>query len=187
MERAGVGNGTRPFAFDAPDAVCDPDGMIDKARVLDALRERVAAQLAALTSSQKAAQAGATHAEAKQEHPKDTRAIEGQYLARGLAARVENLRDALGLLHALSPVAFGDDDPIAVTALVDVETDDGDGSTFFVVPAAGGETLVVDDTTIQAVTPASPLGHALLGRRVDDEVAVELPGGRRRLVVVAVR
>lgn len=161
--------------------------MADKARVLAALRERVAAQLAALTTSQKVAQDGATHAEAKQEHPKDTRAIEGQYLARGLAARVENLRDTLGMLHALSPVSFDDDDQIALTALVDVESDDGDESTYFVVPAGGGETLVVDDTTIQAVTPASPLGHALIGRRVDDEVAVELPGGRRRLVVVAVR
>lgn len=161
--------------------------MIDKARVLAALCERVAAQLASLTTSQKTAQAGATHAEAKQEHPKDTRAIEGQYLARGLAARVESLRDTLGLLHALSPVAFGDDDAIALTALVDVASDDGDESTFFVVPAGGGETIVVDDTMVQVVTPASPLGHALLGRRTDDEVAVELPGGRRRLVIVAVK
>ncbi len=161
--------------------------MVDKGRVLAALRERVAAQLAALTTSQKVAQAGATHAEAKQEHPKDTRAIEGQYLARGLAARVESLRDTLGLLHALAPVPFGDDDAIALTALVDVESDDGDESTFFVVPAGGGETIVVDDTTIQVVTPASPLGHALIGRHADDEVAVELPGGRRRLVIVSVR
>jgi transcription elongation GreA/GreB family factor len=161
--------------------------MVDKARVLGALRDRVAAQLAALTTSQRTAQVGATHAEAKQEHPKDTRAIEAQYLARGLAARVESLRDTLGLLHALSPATFGDDDAIALTALVDVESDDGDESTFFVVPAGGGETIVVDDTTVQVVTPASPLGHALIGRRIDDEVAVELPGGRRRLVVVAVR
>lgn len=32
----------------------------------------------------------------------------------------------------------------------------------------------------------SPLARALLGRRVDDEVAVEVPGGRRRWVIVAV-
>jgi transcription elongation GreA/GreB family factor len=167
--------------------VCDRTAMVDKARVLAALRERVAAQLAALTSSQKTAQAGATHAEAKQEHPKDTRAIESQYLARGRAARVENLQDVRAVLHALAPVAFDDDDPIALTALVGVETDEGDESLYFVVPAGGGETLVVDDTTILAVTPASPLGHALIGRHVDDEVSVELPGGLRRLTVVSVR
>jgi transcription elongation GreA/GreB family factor len=161
--------------------------MVDKARVLAALRERVAAQLAALTTSQRTAQSGATHAEAKQEHPKDTRAIESQYLARGLAARVETLHDVLGMLHALAPVDFDDDDPIALTALVSVETDDGDESLYFLVPAGGGETLVVDDATIQAVTPASPLGHALIGRRVEDEVSVELPGGLRRLTVVSVR
>jgi transcription elongation factor GreB len=32
----------------------------------------------------------------------------------------------------------------------------------------------------------SPLARALLGRRVDDEVAVELPGGTRRWVVTAI-
>jgi transcription elongation factor GreB len=32
----------------------------------------------------------------------------------------------------------------------------------------------------------SPLARALLGRRVDDEVAVELPGGKRRLVITAI-
>jgi len=33
----------------------------------------------------------------------------------------------------------------------------------------------------------SPLGRALLGRRLDDEVRVELPGGARAFVVVSIR
>ena len=37
------------------------------------------------------------------------------------------------------------------------------------------------------VSMDAPLGRALLGRRLDDEFAVELPGGRQRLVVVGVR
>jgi transcription elongation factor GreB len=32
----------------------------------------------------------------------------------------------------------------------------------------------------------SPLARALLGKRLDDEVAVETPGGVRRFTVVAV-
>ncbi|HEV7733243.1 MAG TPA: hypothetical protein VGR62_13820 [Candidatus Binatia bacterium] len=155
----------------------------DKARVLAALRARVAAQLEALTASQRTAQAGATHAEAKQEHPKDTRAIEGQYLARGLAARVESLRDAVAMLHALAPTPLDEDDAIVVPALVGVATDDGDEAVYLLVPAGGGETVVVDDVPVLAVTPASPVGRALVDRRVDDEVPVELPGGRGTLLV----
>src|SRR5690606_13474742 len=71
---------------------------IDKRAVLRALHARLAERLAGLTSSQKTAQAGATHAEANQEHAKDTRAIEQQYLARGLAERVETLREAVAAL-----------------------------------------------------------------------------------------
>jgi transcription elongation factor GreB len=37
------------------------------------------------------------------------------------------------------------------------------------------------------VSMDAPLGRALLGRRLDDEVTLELPGGRRKLVLVEVR
>ena len=37
------------------------------------------------------------------------------------------------------------------------------------------------------VSMDAPLGRALLGRRLDEEVTVELPAGRQRLTVVAIR
>jgi transcription elongation factor GreB len=43
------------------------------------------------------------------------------------------------------------------------------------------------DMDARYVSMDAPLGRALLGRRLDDEVSVELPGGRRRLVIVNVR
>ncbi|MCZ8133083.1 MAG: transcription elongation factor GreB [Steroidobacteraceae bacterium] len=43
------------------------------------------------------------------------------------------------------------------------------------------------DMDSRYVSMDAPLGRALLGRRLDDEFAVELPGGVRRLVVVGVR
>jgi GreA/GreB family transcription elongation factor len=50
--------------------------------------------------------------------------------------------------------------------------------------AAGGGGVVAGG--VQVVTPASPLGRALLGKRVDDEVEVRLPGKLRTLRVVDV-
>jgi transcription elongation factor GreB len=33
----------------------------------------------------------------------------------------------------------------------------------------------------------SPLARALLGKRLDDEVSIEVPGGRKRYVVTGLR
>ena len=73
--------------------------MIDKARLLRDLRERVASDLDGLVRRQQDAQKGATHEENRAEHGKDTRATEQSYLARGLAARVEEMRQSMSILE----------------------------------------------------------------------------------------
>ena len=57
-----------------------------------------------------------------------------------------------------------------------------------------GETLChrivgPDETDARAgwISIDSPLARALLGKRADDEIEIELPGGRRRLAVVEIR
>jgi transcription elongation GreA/GreB family factor len=150
---------------------------VDKHRVVAALRQRVAEKQAALTESQRATQAGATHPEARPEHAKDTRATEASYLARGLAQRVDELAREAVLLETLVPRAFAEDEPVAVGALVQLEDTQGGCSWAFVAPGGGGERLSVQGTAIRAVTPGSPLGRALMGREMGDEVAVRLPGG----------
>ena len=152
---------------------------VDKQQVLDALRGRLAALLADLAASQRAAQAGATHSEAQPEHAKDTRAVESTYVARGLAERFETLRNASTQLEGLGPAPFDEHDPIGVGALVGLEDEAGALEITFVVPAAGGEELEVAGARIRTVTPTSPLGGALIGHRVEDEVEVSLPGGRQ--------
>ena len=155
---------------------------LDKRQVLRLLRQRLAAQLETLTASQQAAQSGATHDETRQEHPKDTRAIEAQYLARGLADRVETLRAGVTTLAALRLSSFGDDE-IGLSALIGVRDEAGQPAVYFLVPVGGGETVHVDGHAVQALTPVSPIGRALLEKQVGDEAAVDLPSGRVRLVV----
>lgn len=152
--------------------------MIDKIQVMNLLREKLAADLQALTASQQAAQAGATHEESRQEDPKDTRAIEATYLARGLAERVEAMRETLALISRLTIAQFGDDDPVAVTALLAIEEPDGVQSIYLIVPRVGGERLSVAGATVRTLTPLSPLGRALLGKQVGDAVSLDLPGRR---------
>jgi transcription elongation GreA/GreB family factor len=156
---------------------------IDKQEVLRLLRQRLAEQLAALTSSHSAAQSGATHEESRQEHPKDTRAIEAQYLARGLAHRVETLRDSVAQLNLMRLESFADGDEIGLSALVGVVDEHDEPAIYFLVPVGGGETLKIGRRQVLALTPTSPIGRALIGRQVGDEASFELPRGRCRLTI----
>jgi len=159
---------------------------IDKLKLLAQLRNMVNAQLDALRESQATVQSGAVHEEARSEHPKDTRAIEQQYLARGLAERVESTMDTVAALNAMDLRVFGEDDPIAVGAVVSLEDADGQRSFYFLVPLGGGEALEQGGKTIHAITPEAPVGRGLVGRITDDEVALDLPQGVVRLVVAEV-
>jgi transcription elongation GreA/GreB family factor len=159
--------------------------MLSKNVLLERLRARIAADLAALTESQRSIQAGATHEETRAEDDKDTRAVESSYLARGLAERVSNLRHAVAVLASFKPGRFGVEDAVAMGALVELSSNAG-GARYFVVPAAGGLEIDIDGARITSVTPTAPLGAALIGRFIDEDVDVLTPKGVRSFTVVAI-
>jgi len=156
-----------------------------KSAILEQLRARIAADLAALTESQLRTQAGATHEEARAEDDKDTRAIESSYLARGLAERVAQLRQAAASLASFKPKSFGPDDAVAVGALVQLESRAGVAH-YFVVPTAGGLEVESEGTRVTSVTPTAPLGAALIGLYLDEDVDVLTPTGARKVTVVGI-
>jgi len=156
---------------------------IDKHEVLRRLRERLAATLERLTAAQTAAQSGAVHAEAKQEHPKDTRSIEAGYLSRGLAERVETMQEAVSILGVFRLPQRGSDDPIGLGDLVALLGEDGGEAIHFLAPVGGGEKLDIEGTEVLVLTPRAPLGAALVGSHPGDEVTIDLPGGKRCLVI----
>ncbi len=149
----------------------------DKTALVDALRAKILDELRTVRDSQQAAQDGATHEETRQEDPKDTRAIEAQYVARGFADRVEDLQATLAVLSRIRLDTFGPEDPVGLSALLGLH-DGGRETIYFLVPVAGGETLVVGGTKVLTLTPSSPLGGALRGKQVDDEIELQLPGRR---------
>jgi len=155
---------------------------IDKAALRTELVAQLTAQLATAQAAHAAAIEGATHAEAKPENDKDTRGLEQSYLARGQAQRVAELEAAVADTTKLALRTFTRRDPVAITAVVTVE-EDGAEHRFFLVPHGGGNVLAGE---IQVVTPTSPLGRALLGKKIDDEIEVALPGKTRSLSVTAI-
>lgn len=161
--------------------------MIDKQRLLEKLCNAVRTDLEVLLQSQQETQRGAVHAENRSEHAKDTRATEQSYLARGLAERVEALHDALERLASLELARFGPDEAVAVTALVEVlESDESQSKLWWIVPVSGGVDLPTESGTVRTITPTSPLGRALLGGRVGDEIDVKTPRGLRSLEILEI-
>lgn len=95
---------------------------------------------------------------------------------RRTLAQVEELR---GVLDRARPPAEVPDDPriVEVGDEVVIEYDDGDTEHHIVVDPV--EAALGDDR----VSAASPLGRALVGRGVGDEVTVDAPAGRYRCVI----
>ena len=94
-----------------------------------------------------------------------------------LAARAHELRE---ILSRAVTVASVEEDPslIEVGDEVDFEHDDGERQTVVLVHP------VEVDAEHGCVSVASPLGHALLGRRVGESVAVVAPGGAYEILVL---
>ncbi|MDB4937607.1 MAG: Transcription elongation factor [Labilithrix sp.] len=132
------------------------------------------------------AAAAATHAEAKPENDKDTRALEASYLAAGQAERVRELETALKLLVGLELRDIGAATPICASAIITLEDDDGARTMFFMSPHGGGVRLDLEGTSVQVVTPQSPLGKALLGRLHGDVIELRGKSGVREMTIVDV-
>ncbi|MBI4951159.1 MAG: transcription elongation factor GreAB [Myxococcales bacterium] len=148
----------------------------------DELVRQLEAEVAALAEALAAAREGATHEEARPENDKDTRALEQSYLARGQARRLEELRTGLAEVLRMTARPFSDG-PIALGALV-VCDEEGAERHVLLAPHGGGAALA--GGAVRVVTPGSPLGRALLGKRAGDEGELVLGGLRRTLGVVRV-
>lgn len=160
---------------------------LDKRAVLAALIDEMERALAVMVQAAKIAHTAATHEEMKPENDKDTRGIEAGYLAKGQSVRAAEIERSLRELRALPVRALAADDPVTVGALVVTEDQDSElRAHVFVAPSGGGVKLVIGAVIIQVVTPSSPLGDALMGKRAGDAVELLVAGRKRELEIAVV-
>ncbi len=158
---------------------------MDKRALLKQLEAKVASDLALLTQAALATYEGATHSESKAEDQYDTRGLEASYLAGAQSKRAMELEKLLNLVRYIDVKPFAPDSPIAATAVVELDCE-GRRSYCLVMPQGGGIRVAFEGKDYQVVTPQSPLGEALLGRRVGDTVEVEIQRVTREYEIVAV-
>ncbi|AWB67278.1 transcription elongation factor GreAB [Saccharobesus litoralis] len=113
----------------------------------------------------------------------DTLAIEAAYLAEGQSRRVDELKANLQSLQTLSISDFDDDTAIGLSALFKLE---GQESWYYLLPVGGGNKLSYQQQSILVVTPHSPIGQAVMGQYVYDEVSILVAGKSQTLEIAQV-
>lgn len=98
-------------------------------------------------------------------------------LAAATRNRLEAAQSAWAAVADFKPAALTKGERIKLGALVEVEDGEG-GKTLFLAPAGAGEELEGPggDGFFQVVTPGSPLGKGLMGKKVGDVVEVMVKG-----------
>ena len=115
----------------------------------------------------------ATSVENKAEGQYDMRSQEAAYLAEGQARFAAEIAESISVYQTLDLPDFTPGSAIAVGALITLEAK-GRQSAYFLGPRNGGLEARVGDRDFVVVTPTSPLGRQLLGRKAGD--SVQLPG-----------
>lgn len=155
------------------------DQLLKQLRHADAVTQQAAAD------SRDAAANLATESEKKED---GRAAIEFGSLATGQAHRSRQLQAAVSALMQLKDdevPRYSRRTPVGLGALVDVAVEDEDGEggerTFFVLPAGAGSELTGPggDGYLSVITPVSPVGRALMGKRVGETVEVQIQGEAR--------
>ena len=100
----------------------------------------------------------------------------GEDAVNDQARRVEEIRQALKNCRAMPLAPYDAASGIQIGALIQLEADNGSAQWLFLAPDAAGLKLEHVGQTITVITPRSPLGAALLGKQLDDEVQINVGG-----------
>lgn len=135
--------------------------------------------------------ARAAFEEATDEHNKseskyDTRGLEASYLARGQARQVAETEQAIAQFKSMTVAEWKPGGPIALGAYVELERGK-DRLCYLIGPCAGGTEVKHAGREILVITPQSPLGRQLLGRKEGERIPLELGGAKRDHKVASVK
>jgi len=158
---------------------------VEKTRLLEQIVALLDEELELYAKSARAAHEEATHEQSKAENKYDTRGLEASYLARGQSMQALETKEAREAFARLVPRDFSPEETIDLGALVELTMQPGDETAlYFIGPKAGGTEVACDGKTVLVITPQSPLGRLLQGRRVGERVVLE---GRRGKITYTIR
>ena len=156
-----------------------------KSALIKKIIARLSEELELYASAARASHAEATHEQSRADNKYDTRGLEAAYLARGQSRQVAEVELAIEQFRKLALREFGPEDPIDLGAFVELTSKQG-VTCYFLGPRAGGTEVEQDKREILVITPQSPLGQQVMGRREGEKLQLEIAGTRSEYRVTKV-
>jgi transcription elongation GreA/GreB family factor len=157
-----------------------------KAQLIEQIIASLTESLGVLEKAARASHEEATHESSKAESKYDTRGLEAAYLAGGQARQAKEILDSIKAYEALATRDFALDEPIELTAMVELDAD-STHSTYFIGPKSGGLKITHRRQEIMVITPQSPLGQNLIGRKAGQRWVTKLGGSTLKYHIVSVK
>jgi len=161
--------------------------MPNKKQLVDLVVTALSKQLQQAIDAANEAHAAAVDDQSVAETQYDTLAIEASYLAEGQSKRVIEFQHAIDAYKALELIELNSESYIALGALVQLSTDADTNHWFFIGPAAGGFRCQLAQQNITVITPKSPMGIALIGKQLDDDIEVMLGSNKLEDYIITLK
>jgi transcription elongation GreA/GreB family factor len=158
---------------------------VNKRLIIKKITAKLAGELEVYFRAAEFARAEATHEQNKAEHKYDTRGLEASYLAHGQSRQAAEIEAAIGEFEKLNARTFASGEAIGLGALVELEHG-GERTIYFLGPRAGGTEVIQDKKEILVITPQSPLGEQLLGKKQGDQPQLNFGGAKQPATIVSV-
>jgi transcription elongation GreA/GreB family factor len=159
--------------------------IVNKRAVIKKIVAKLTSEREGYFRAAQAAHAEATHEQNKAENKYDTRGLEAAYLARGQSRQAKETEAAIAAFQKLEARTFHKGEGIDLGAIVELEIK-GERTIYFIGPKAGGTEVVHDGCEILVITPQSPLGAQLQGKKQGDRLQLTIAGGRDQYRVLSV-
>jgi len=145
---------------------------MNKFNILNSIISTVSASFEGAVTAADEARATATNKENVAENKYDTLGLEAAYLAHGQSKRGLQLEQDLAAFVSLKE-NLTEHNEARLGSLVEVEQPDGEVRYLFIGPGCGGLKIDDEGEIVTVITPASPLGSALLNAAAGDEVSLD--------------
>ncbi len=146
--------------------------MIDKTEIIRQVLSAQEEELAILETGARESRDEAIHEENQPEDKYDTHHLEASYLAEGQSRIAIEMRESITRLNTIELKDLTPNDPIALGTLVSLKSK-GKLTHYFLSPSAGGLEVSIKGIDILVITPQSPIGKKLIGKKINDEIEIE--------------
>ena len=157
---------------------------MNKKQLVDSIIQQLSTEMELIATAAKSAHEEATHDGDLHHNQFDTPGLETSVLAEGQVKVAAELREAFDAFRTLPLKDFAPTEAISLAAIVETEVN-GEKNLYFVGPKAGGLEVAYDAATVYVITPHSPIGAKLIGRRAGD--VLPIAAGRPAVRIVSVR